>query len=86
MRSNALVIAESWTPAYETWINSLPNGADRLRGIVSRIPLGHRMTTPEEIADTALFLISERSAHKTGQHVFVDGGYVHLDRSLDALT
>jgi L-fucose dehydrogenase len=28
------------------------------------------------------FLISSRSSHITGQHVFVDGGYVHLDRAL----
>ena len=43
------------------------------------------MTTAEEIADMALFLISERASHITGQHIFVDGGYVHLDRSLSVL-
>ena len=40
------------------------------------------MTSPQEIADTALFVISEKSGHTTGQFVFVDGGYVHLDRDL----
>jgi L-fucose dehydrogenase len=40
------------------------------------------MTTAEEIADTAAFLLSERSSHTTGQLVYVDGGYVHLDRAL----
>jgi len=34
----------------------------------------------EEIAATTVFLISSRSSHTTGQHLFVDGGYVHLDR------
>jgi len=29
-----------------------------------------------------LFLISAQASHITGQHVFVDGGYVHLDRAL----
>ncbi len=86
VRSNAIIIAESWTPAYGTWINTLSDGSEKLAGIVSKIPFGNRMTTPEEIADTALFLISERSAHTTGQHVFVDGGYVHLDRALATLT
>ena len=40
------------------------------------------MTTPEEIAAAVLFLISSQSSHTTGQHIYVDGGYVHLDRSL----
>ncbi len=40
------------------------------------------MTTPDEIAWAALFLLSSRAAHVTGQHLHVDGGYVHLDRAL----
>jgi L-fucose dehydrogenase len=40
------------------------------------------MTSPDEIAAMAVFLLSARSAHITGQHVFVDGGCVHLDRAL----
>ncbi|MEM6800449.1 MAG: SDR family oxidoreductase [Bacteroidota bacterium] len=82
IRVNALIIAESWTPAYENWINTLDNPEDSLAKIHATIPLKNRMTTPKEIADTALFLISERSSHTTGQFVFVDGGYVHLDRAL----
>jgi L-fucose dehydrogenase len=30
----------------------------------------------------ALFLISSQAGHITGQHLYVDGGYVHLDRAL----
>jgi enoyl-[acyl-carrier-protein] reductase (NADH) len=40
------------------------------------------MTEPEEIASVAVFLLSAKAAHITGQHWYVDGGYVHLDRSL----
>jgi L-fucose dehydrogenase len=29
-----------------------------------------------------VFLISARASHITGQHMYVDGGYVHLDRAL----
>ena len=82
IRSNAIIIAESWTPAYDTWINTLDDGADKLKGIVEKIPLENRMTTPQEIADTCLFIISDKSSHTTGQFIHVDGGYVHLDRSL----
>lgn len=82
IRVNALIIAESWTPAYDTWIKTLENGEEKLKSIVKKIPLENRMTTPEEIADACLFTISDRSSHTTGQFIFVDGGYVHLDRSL----
>jgi L-fucose dehydrogenase len=82
IRVNALIIAESWTPAYDTWIKTLENGEEKLKSIVKKIPLEHRMTTPQEIANACLFTISDRSSHTTGQYITVDGGYVHLDRSL----
>ena len=82
IRVNAIIIAESYTPAYQTWIETLENGQEKLDSITSKIPFENRMTTPLEIADTCLFTISERSSHTTGQQIFVDGGYVHLDRSL----
>jgi L-fucose dehydrogenase len=40
------------------------------------------MTTSEEIAAMAIFLLSEKASHITGQHLYVDGGYTHLDRAL----
>ncbi|MBT8184566.1 MAG: SDR family oxidoreductase [Eudoraea sp.] len=82
IRSNAIIIAESWTPSYDTWIKTLADGEKKLKAIVKKIPLENRMTTTQEIADTCLFAISERSSHTTGQFIFVDGGYVHLDRAL----
>ncbi|MBW3091918.1 SDR family oxidoreductase [Bifidobacterium sp. 82T10] len=85
VRVNALVVAEAWTPLYEQWITTFGDEdaqRARLEEITSRIPLGHRMTTVEELADTAAFLLSDRASHTTGQWVVVDGGYVHLDRAL----
>lgn len=82
IRCNAIVIAESWTPAYDNWIKTLENGEEKLKSIVKKIPLENRMTTPNEIADQCLYTISEKSSHTTGQFITVDGGYVHLDRSL----
>ena len=82
IRVNAIVVAECWTPAYETWIETLPNAAEKLKEITAKIPLENRMTTIEEIANMAAFLMSSRSSHTTGQIIHVDGGYVHLDRAL----
>lgn len=82
IRVNTVLPAEVWTPLYENWINSLPNPKEKLEQIVDKIPFEKRMTTSEEIADMAVFLLSPKSGHTTGQIVFVDGGYSHLDRSL----
>jgi L-fucose dehydrogenase len=82
IRSNAIIIAESWTPSYDTWIQTLDNGEEKLKSITKKIPLENRMTTPQEIADTCLFTISEKSSHTTGQFITIDGGYVHLDRAM----
>jgi NAD(P)-dependent dehydrogenase (short-subunit alcohol dehydrogenase family) len=82
IRVNAIIVAECYTPLYETWIKSLPDPEEKLASIVQKIPLGRRMTTAEEIANTTAFLLSEKSSHTTGQLIHVDGGYVHLDRSL----
>lgn len=82
IRVNTVLPAEVWTPLYENWINSLPNPKEKLESIVSRIPLEKRFTTSEEIADTTVFLLSPRSGHTTGQILYVDGGYSHLDRAI----
>ncbi|MGY4383105.1 L-fucose dehydrogenase [Pedobacter sp. UYP24] len=82
IRVNAVIVAECYTPLYHTWISSMPNSEEKLADIVSKIPLGKRMTTAEEIANAVVFLLSEVSSHTTGQLVYVDGGYVHLDRAI----
>ncbi|PUZ27293.1 short chain dehydrogenase [Chitinophaga costaii] len=82
IRVNAVIVAECWTPQYESWIKTLPDPEAKLNEITQRIPLQHRMTTIEEIANTTVFLLSAKSSHTTGQLIHVDGGYVHLDRSL----
>ncbi|WP_205508511.1 SDR family oxidoreductase [Longitalea arenae] len=82
IRVNTVIPAEVWTPLYENWINTLPNPKEKLAQIVSKIPFEKRFTTSEEIADMTVFLLSDRSSHTTGQIIYVDGGYTHLDRSL----
>src|ERR1700712_4157480 len=82
IRVNAIVVAECWTPLYERWIKTLPDPQAKLKEIESKIPLGNRMTTAEELGNTTAFLLSACSSHTTGQLIHVDGGYVHLDRAL----
>jgi L-fucose dehydrogenase len=82
VRVNAVIPAEVMTPLYANWLKTFDNPEERLTEITRRIPLGQRMTTPREIADTAVFLLSPRSSHTTGQWLFPDGGYTHLDRAI----
>jgi L-fucose dehydrogenase len=82
IRVNTVIPAEVMTPLYRSWLDTFPNPEEKLTHILAKIPLEQRMTAPEEIAATVVFLISAKSGHTTGQHLFVDGGYVHLDRAL----
>ena len=82
VRVNAVVPGDVMTPLYRQWISSFPNPDEKLENIVRNVPLGGRMSTAEEVAAMVVFLLSERAGHITGQHLFVDGGYVHLDRAI----
>ena len=85
VRVNAVLPAEVMTPMYQRWINTMDDPEAKLREITDRIPLEGRMTEDREIAATVVFSLSPRAGHTTGQWHYVDGGYVHLDRSLSAL-
>jgi L-fucose dehydrogenase len=83
IRVNAVLPAEVMTPLYRRWLDTLGDPDAELKHITDKIPLGHRMTLSSEIAAATVFLLSPtQSAHTTGQHLIVDGGYVHLDRAL----
>lgn len=85
VRVNAVIPAETWTPLYERCLASLPDPRGAREELERLIPLGRRFTTAREIADMVVFLASPRSSHTTGQIVYVDGGYTHLDRKCTAL-
>lgn len=85
IRVNCIIPAEVRTPQYETWLEGIDNPKETLAQITKLIPLGQRMTESHEIANTALFLASQMSSHTTGQLIYVDGGYTHLDKANIAL-
>lgn len=81
IRVNAVIPAEAMTPLYARWLETFDDPDAAISKITERIPLGHRMTEPKELADQVVFLLSSRSSHTTGQWCFVDGGYTHFDRA-----
>jgi len=81
IRVNCVVPAEVMTPQYARWLSSRPDPMAAEMDICRMIPLGRRMTTAAEIASTVVFVASPRSSHTTGQILYVDGGYTHLDRA-----
>lgn len=83
IRVNSVLPAEVLTPLYKRWLESRDDPAAALQSITEKIPLGRRMTEGAEIAAMTVFLLSaKQSGHTTAQHLVVDGGYTHLDRSL----
>lgn len=55
-------------------LKKFPNRTEILEGALVRTPIG-RLTTPEDVADLALFLCSDLASMIHGQTVVVDGGY-----------
>jgi len=55
-------------------LKHFPNREEILRVAAERTPLG-RLTTPQDVADIALFLCSDLSTMIQGQIITVDGGY-----------
>ena len=74
--------AECHTDQYEKFFQTRKNPEATRQAIGNLVPLSRRLTTPDEIAQTIVFLSSKRSSHTTGQHIFVDGGYTHFDRAV----
>lgn len=85
IRVNAVIPAESMTPLYRRLLDEMDEPDLELEKIENRIPLGNRMTLPEELANAVIFLLSNKASHTTGQWHFVDGGYTHLDRALSKI-
>ena len=55
-------------------LKHFPNREQILQAAIKRTPLG-RLTTPEDVADIAVFLCCQLSSMVQGQVITVDGGY-----------
>jgi NAD(P)-dependent dehydrogenase (short-subunit alcohol dehydrogenase family) len=70
IRVNCLCPGTTGTPMMQRQMITRPNG---LQGTLARIPLG-RLATPEEQANAAAWLLSDKAAFVTGEELVVDGG------------
>ena len=82
IRVNCVMPAECLTDQYEQFFQSQSNPEATRKAVGDLVPLGRRLTTPEEVAQTIVFVASGKASHTTGQFIFVDGGYTHIDRAV----
>jgi NAD(P)-dependent dehydrogenase (short-subunit alcohol dehydrogenase family) len=73
IRVNSLSPGGVWTPMLQRACDSTSNPEKTKKDLQERYPIG-RFATPNEIARSALFLVSEDSRYCTGMNLIVDGG------------
>ncbi|MCB2076586.1 MAG: glucose 1-dehydrogenase [Novosphingobium sp.] len=72
IRINAVAPGPMWTPALRETAEKNPGHLD---GHIARVPL-RRIAEPEEVAEAAVWLCSDRASYVTGATLSADGGYV----------
>lgn len=81
IRANAILPGATETPMLAKFFAAPGESTevldDRLESFKQAIPLG-RFCRPEEVAQLALFLASDRSSFLTGVEIPIDGGYTAL--------
>jgi NAD(P)-dependent dehydrogenase (short-subunit alcohol dehydrogenase family) len=74
IRVNALCPGATVTHLYHEYIASQTDREKAKADLLAKHPLG-RLGTPEDMAQSALFLASDQSSFVTGHSLLVDGGY-----------
>lgn len=75
IRVNAVAPGQTRTPMGMNFINAQPDpAAFEIEHVNKSHPIG-RMSEPEEVAEAAYFLLSEKASYITGAVLSVDGGY-----------
>lgn len=73
IRANAICPIWVETPLVRAYLNEFPDPAAAREAMRAAIPLG-RLGTPDDVAQTALFLASDAAAFLSGVAIPVDGG------------
>lgn len=73
IRCNSIHPAAILTPLWDPMLGTGPAREKMMTAIVKDIPM-HKMGTPEDVANAALFLASEESKYITGIELTIDGG------------
>ncbi len=73
VRANTLCPASVTTPLMNYFINLQPDPDAMRASVAARHPLGY-ISTPEEMANAALFLVSDEASFVTGTELYADGG------------
>jgi NAD(P)-dependent dehydrogenase (short-subunit alcohol dehydrogenase family) len=72
IRVNAICPGYISTPMTDEWLNAQPDPGATLREVLSFHPLG-RIGTTRDVAEAALFLVSDASSFISGSYLVVDG-------------
>ena len=73
VRANTLCPASVTTPLMEYFINLQPDPDAMRASVAARHPLGY-ISSPAEMANAALFLVSDEASFVTGTELYADGG------------
>lgn len=73
IRANCVCPGTVDTPSLAERIAAFADPEQARRDFIARQPMG-RLATPEEMAETFVYMVSDESSFMTGQAVFVDGG------------
>ena len=73
IRSNSLLPGGALTPMQQRWLDD----PEALAAAAASVPLG-RVGSAEDMANAAVFLLSDKAAYITGTELIVDGGCTAL--------
>ena len=73
VRANTLCPSSVATPLFESFLNMQPDPDEARASVSARAPLGY-ISSPEQMADAALFLVSDEASFVTGIELYADGG------------
>ncbi len=75
IRVNCICPGATDTPMTRNWLNSCSDPERELNKLIDQVPM-RRLIRPEEVANLAVFLVSDESSGITGAIIPVDGGYL----------